>query len=176
MPEVGLPHVIVLSGPSCSGKTTVASALKEMLSTPRRPYLHIEADRFMPHLPAVWVTHDAKQEVMTRVLCRAAASFADHGFDLILDGILPYGRPRELTDALALFGRYQLCYVGVHCVADVLAARERRRSDRVPGWAAIQNEDLHEGIAYNVEIDTTRISAVENARRIRQHLTACGGL
>ena len=45
---------------------------------------------------------------MHRALHRAIASFADQGFDLIVDGVLPYGHPDSIADALSIFRRHRL--------------------------------------------------------------------
>ncbi len=107
---------------------------------------------------------------MHRALHRAIASFADQGFDLIVDGVLPYGRPNSVADALSIFHRYRFCFIGVHCDLDVLERRERRRADRTEGWARTQYQDLHDGMDYDIEVDTTTIGAGENADRIAQYL------
>ena len=164
------PWIVLLNGASCSGKTTLSRALQRRLSLPNRPFLHIEADRFLPHLPDG--DSDSSLAVpMHRALFRAIASFADQGFDLIIDGVLPYGHPDSIADALSTFRRYHLCYIGVHCELDVLEWRERTRADRTEGWARRQHQDLHDGAVYDIEVDTTATGADENADRIAQYLS-----
>ena len=107
---------------------------------------------------------------MSRALHRAIAAFANQGFDLIVDGVLPYGRPEGIADALAVFGRHRLCYLGVHCSLDALELRERQRPDRDPGWARQQFQDLHDGANYDIDLDTTETSPADNAARVAQHL------
>lgn len=162
------PWIILLSGATSSGKTTLSRALQHRLSRPARIFLHVEADRFVPLLPE----DDApgQSSPMSRALHRAIAAFAEQGFDLIVDGILPYGRPDDIADALSVFQRYRLCHVGVHCSLDVLEQRERRRPEREPGWARQQFKDLHTGAAYDVEVDTTSASAEDNAERVAGYL------
>ncbi len=46
--------IILLSGTSSSGKTTIARALAKRLSTESRPFLSVEADKYLPHLPDDW--------------------------------------------------------------------------------------------------------------------------
>ncbi len=108
---------------------------------------------------------------MSRALHRAVAAFTEQGFDLIVDGILPYGRPDDIADALCVFRRYRLCHVGVHCSLDVLEQREGRRPGRERGWARKQFQDLHAGAVYDLEVDTTATSAEDNAERIAGYLT-----
>ena len=107
---------------------------------------------------------------MHRALHRSIVSFADQGFDLIVDGVLPYGHPDSIADALSVFRRYRLCYIGVHCDLDVLEQRERERADRTEGWARRQYQDLHDDEDYDVEVDTTTTGADESADRIARYL------
>ena len=163
------PWIVLLNGTSCSGKTTLSSALLRRLSLPQRPFLHIEADRFLPHLPGD-VGDGSLAVPMHRALSRAIASFADQGFDLIVDGVLPYGHPESIADTLSIFRRYRLCYIGVHCDLEILKHRELGRPDRTDGWAARQYRDIHDGAAYDLEVDTTTTGADENADRIARYL------
>ncbi len=137
---------------------------------PNRPFLHIEADRFLPHLPDG--PSDSSLTVpMHRTLYRAIVSFSEQDFDLIVDGVLPYGHPDSIADALSTFRRRRLCYIGVHCELDVLERRELTRADRTDGWARRQYQDLHDGAVYDIEVDTTATGADENADRIAQYLS-----
>ena len=136
---------------------------------PRRPFLHIEADRFLPHLPDD-VGDGSLAVPMHRALSRAIASFADQGFDLIVDGVLPYGHPDSIADTLSIFRRHRLCYIGVHCDLDVLEQRESERANRNEGWARQQYQDIHDGAVYDIEVDTTTTGADENADRIARYM------
>ena len=108
---------------------------------------------------------------MSRALHRAIAAFAEQGFDLIVDGILPYGRPDDIADALSVFQRYRLCHVGVHCSLEVLEQREKGRPEREPGWARQQVRDLHGGAVYDVEVDTTSATPEDSAEPVARYLT-----
>ena len=162
------PWIILISGTTSSGKTTLSRALQHRLTRPTRLFLHIEADRFVPHLPED--VGPGQSSSVSRALHRAITAFAEQGFDLIVDGILPYGRPDDIADALSVFRRYRLCHVGVHCSLDVLEERERLRPQREPGWARHQFQDLHAGASYDVEVDTTAVSPEDNSERVARYL------
>ena len=163
-----IPWIVLLSGTTSSGKTTLSRAVQHRLSRPERPFLHIEADRFVPDQPKDLVGGLA--DPLHRAMYQAIAAYADQGFDLIVDGILPYGHPESIADALSTFRLYRLCYVGVHCDLDILEQREKERPDRVTGWASHQFRDLHDRAEYDVEVDTTATSPIVNADRVAEYL------
>ncbi|MFJ7194941.1 MULTISPECIES: hypothetical protein [unclassified Streptomyces] len=49
-------------------------------------------------------------------------------------------------------------------------AREIARGDHVPGMTAAQAEPVHQGVTYDIEVDTTRSGSMECARLIAAHL------
>lgn len=59
-----------------------------------------------------------------------------------------------------------MLWVGVRCQSVVAAAREMARGDRVTGMAATQAELVHQGVVYDLEVDTTHAEALECARAI----------
>ena len=165
------PLVVLLSGASCSCKTTIATELQRLLSSPYNPVLHIEADRLIPRTPQLWPpTNSERRRAFSRALHRSIAAYANERFDLIVDGALPYGDPAGLEDALLLYGRYRLIYVGVHCELVELERREKERTDRKQGWARQQFQDLHDGAEYDVQVNTTNSSAPDCAKLISDFL------
>src|SRR6266496_3308967 len=56
--------------------------------------------------------------------------------------------------------------VGVRCDSAVAAGREIARGDRVTGMAASQAEVVHQGVAYDLQVDTTHTEALAYARAI----------
>ena len=59
-----------------------------------------------------------------------------------------------------------MLWVGVRCDSAVAAGREIARGDRVTGMAAAQAELVHQGVGYDLEVDTTHTEALECARAI----------
>ncbi|MFJ2032973.1 hypothetical protein [Streptosporangium sp. NPDC087985] len=51
------------------------------------------------------------------------------------------------------------------------AGREVAPGDRVIGMAASQAEMVHQGVFYDLEVDTTRAESMECARTIATHVT-----
>jgi chloramphenicol 3-O phosphotransferase len=63
-------------------------------------------------------------------------------------------------------------WVGVRCAPEVAAAREAARGDRVAGMAAAQASAVHEGVAYDLVVDTSQASPGECAQAILARVTA----
>ncbi|MGC9667544.1 phosphotransferase-like protein [Planosporangium sp. 12N6] len=93
------------------------------------------------------------------------------GTGLILDEVFMGGGSSQKRLAAALSG-LPVVWVGVRCAPEVAAARERGRPDRVVGMARLQAERVHEGVVYDLVVDTAAASAADCARAIASHLAA----
>lgn len=179
--------VIVLNGTSSSGKTSIARGLVELLDEPwitlgvddllgalapslvgkapcregRRPLLGYDVDGTVQVEPA-WRSVEAAWHAGVAAIARA-------GIGVILDEVLLDGVAAQQRIARAL-GDLSLCWVGVHCEPAVAAARERSRPDRVAGMAASQVGRVHEGVRYDLVVNTTATSSEACARVVLGHL------
>ncbi len=163
--------VVLLSGPSSSGKTSLARALQRQLAVPA---LLVEADRAFPGLPSThpaWQPHDPSRSDTTVAFHRSVAAWAENGFHLIVDGSLPYDN-KDLRDAcLRAFAPYDLRIVGVRCSDAELVRREGTRPEpRQRGWAVRQAADIHDGMSYAAEVDTTARSSDDGAADVVRQL------
>lgn len=96
------------------------------------------------------------------------------GTGLILDEVFLGGGSSQERLAAALAG-LPVVWVGVRCEPEVAAGRERNRPDRVGGMARLQALRVHEGVVYDLVVDTTAASAADCARVIASHLAALSG-
>lgn len=127
-----------------------------------------------PEIPSVhprWSAVGRSHEEVVLAFHRSVASWAEAGFDMIVDGSLPYG-DRELRDAcVRVFDPFDLRLVGVRCSAAALVQREANRPEERPaGWATRQAEDIHDGMPYAADVDTTTRSAEECADEVAAQL------
>lgn len=169
-------EVIVLNGGSSSGKTSIARSLQAVLP---EPWLAISIDMFVDALPpdlqlgGSGIGFGADGEVSVGSTFRAlesawmqgVAAMARAGAHVIVDDVFLGGGASQQRWRDALDGSGVL-WVGVRCDAGVAAGREAGRSDRVVGMAALQAEVVHEGVTYDLEVDTTDRNAGECARTI----------
>ena len=148
--------VVMLSGTSSSGKSSLARALQRRLAIPT---VLAEADRTFPAVPSEhpgWPAQGLSGSDVVLAYHRSIAVWAECGFNLIVDGSLPY-EDRRLRDAcIRIFEPYDFRMVGVRCSDAELTRREVARPEvRPTGWAVRQAKDIHDGMRYAADVDTT---------------------
>jgi chloramphenicol 3-O phosphotransferase len=174
-------QVIVLNGGSSSGKSGIVRCLQAVLPD---PWLAFGVDSFIDALPAkmtaseAGVTFGADGTVsvgadfmaLQTAWMAGIAEMVRAGARVIIDDVFLGGaasqrRWQQVFDGLIVL------WVGVRCDSAVAAAREVARGDRVQGMAASQAGVVHEGVSYDVEVDTTHTEALECARSIAAHVS-----
>ncbi|NEB04307.1 chloramphenicol phosphotransferase CPT [Streptomyces sp. SID13726] len=166
--------MIVLNGGSSSGKSGIARCLQAVLPD---PWLVFGVDALIEAMPGTGagIEFAADGEVnvgpefmaLEAAWARGIAATAYAGARLIIDDVFLGGgatqdRWRGVLDGL------DVLWVGVRCDAEVAAGREIARGDRVRGMAEKQAEIVHQGVVYDVEVDTGRAEALECARSIAE--------
>jgi chloramphenicol 3-O phosphotransferase len=165
--------VIVLNGASSSGKSSIARALQALLA---EPYLTFGTDTLVDALPAAMADDETGISVAADGTVSVGPGFrrlehawfagltaiARDAVGIIIDEVLLEGgegqrRVRERLSGL------DILWVGVHCDVDVATAREALRPDRSVGMARSQALIVHDGVEYDIEVDTTHATAVECA-------------
>lgn len=163
--------VVVLNGPSSSGKSSLARALQARW---RGILLDGGLDRHLGMLPRTYLgtrwtevyryTYDADGRVVAirvgpagarlhRAMHRSVAALARSGCDVVVDHVL-LERCWALDLVRALEG-VPTVLVGVRLPAEVLAQREADRADRTLGQALAQLAAVHAHGGYDVEVDTS---------------------
>jgi chloramphenicol 3-O phosphotransferase len=169
-------QVIVLNGGSSSGKSGIARCLQAVLPA---PWLAFGVDALIQAMPvslqasAAGIEFAADGEVIVgpefRTLEAAwmggIAAMAHAGARIILDEVFLGGAASQQRWKQAL-GTLQALWVGVRCDSAVAAGREIARGDRVVGMAASQAQVVHQGVVYDLQVDTTHTEALECARAI----------
>lgn len=90
---------------------------------------------------------------------------AKDGVGIIADEVFLGGGRSQHRLAWALQG-LNVVWVGVRCRVDVAVQREADRPDRIVGMAASQADIVHDGVAYDLEVDTTDQAPVTCAKLI----------
>jgi chloramphenicol 3-O phosphotransferase len=189
--------VIVLNGPSSSGKTTLAAALQDILEESWLVFgidtligalplalLEIHRDAIIeahprPHLVREGgISFDAVGAItvgpewlrLEAAFLKGLSTIAEEGVHLILDAVFLAGQVSQERVRDALTGR-RVVWVGVTCDLDTRIERERDRGDRVVGTTE-QARHIHDGVSYDLTVDTTSRGADEVAREIVAHVFA----
>ncbi|WP_198676105.1 chloramphenicol phosphotransferase CPT [Kribbella monticola] len=174
-------QVIVLNGGSSSGKTGISRCLQAILP---QPWLSLSVDDLVDALPpsvlegSSGITFGEQGEVAVGAGFReiesawmtGIAAMARAGARIILDDVFLGGRESQDRVRRQLEG-LDVLWVGVRCDAEIAAGREIARGDRTGGMAAQQADIVHEGVTYDLEVDTAKAESLTCARTIANHLT-----
>ncbi|MEV7596779.1 AAA family ATPase [Kitasatospora sp. NPDC089797] len=179
-------HVIVLNGGSSSGKSSLARRLQELLP---EPWLHLGTDTLVAALPP-WLLGgddgiggltggDGTVEVgpafarLDAAWTLGVAAMARAGARIVVDEVFLGGAASQQRWRAALDG-LDVLWVGVRCDPAVAAAREAARGDRVGGMAAAQAESVHEGVGYDLVVDSSTASVEDCAGLVLARVAAGG--
>jgi chloramphenicol 3-O phosphotransferase len=176
-------RVILLNGASSVGKTSLARALQAITE---EPYLHLALDGFLASLPrATFNTPEGltfrparpngTPEVVVEIgptaaralrgMRRAIAAMGREGNNLIVDDVMLDGAAADYRECLA---GLDVTWIAVVAPLETLEARERARGDRDLGLARWQHQRVHDGIAYDLTLDTTLATPEQCAALIKQ--------
>ncbi|MDP3746426.1 MAG: hypothetical protein Q8Q88_05180 [Phenylobacterium sp.] len=90
---------------------------------------------------------------------------AAQGNNLVVDDVM-IGQG-EAAEYRRILSGHAVRLVGLFAPLEVLEARERARGDREIGLARWQYDRVHRDIAYDLELDTSATTPLENAEKIR---------
>jgi chloramphenicol 3-O phosphotransferase len=186
----GTGIVVVLDGPSSVGKSTTVAALQTAWPRVRPgPLIDAGLDRALgamgsSALPRWWdliqrydpSTADPPHRVLWGPLGRelvtgmhrAAAAWAQAGFDVVIDHVL-----LDRMTAVDLHGTLEglaVTHIGLVCDADVLEAREAERPNRTLGQAVAQLHQTRDVVERDLVLDTTMATTDELVDAILERL------
>lgn len=157
------PQCILLNGTSSSGKTSLAHALQECLPV---LFLNFSIDSVLYALPPSDLSVMIKGQPITRGeynygrlvegFHAAAAGLLATGNRLIMDNALT--RPAWKASFDAAVASHSILRVGVFCDQEVARQRELSRGDRAVGTVDNEVPLVHEGMVYDLTVDTTNTS------------------
>lgn len=170
----------MLNGGSSSGKSGIARCLQAILPA---PWLTLGVDALIEAMPGSLRAADAgivfapdggvsvgpEFDALQAAWMEGVAAMVRAGARIILDDVFLGGAASQRRWQKVLTG-LDVLWVGVRCEGAVAAAREVARGDRVQGMAASQAEIVHQGVVYDLEVDTTHTEALACARAIAARL------
>ncbi len=182
--------VIVINGASCAGKTTLAKAIQDCSP---EPCLIVSLDQFRDSLPDRYrgmnspmgttgsqglniVPTELNGTRATEIrfgdyglatlqgMRSAIASMAREGLNVVVDDLLIH--PNHRDGYLHALKDFQTIFVGVHCNIEEMERREADREGRFPGTAKTTLQQVHSGMKYDIEVDTSKDTPHELAERV----------
>jgi len=148
--------IIIINGPSSSGKTTLALALQEQLDI---PFIRFSFDLFIDHkaFPSEQIKRgkfswEQMRPFVFRGLHQCLPALATAGNNIIFDHIIE--TKAWLFELISLISGLDVFLVGLHCSLAELERREIQRGDRRPGEARQDFETVHIIPTYDLEIDS----------------------
>jgi chloramphenicol 3-O phosphotransferase len=171
-------NIILLNGPSSSGKTSILHALQNLME---EPYLEAGIDKFIYMLPGrylerpLWddvlglaIQAGAEGHLLIAGMHRAIASLSRAGNHVIADHVLV--EPLWLQDCANLFNDLPAYFIGIHCPLLILEQREQARRTRTLGQAKAQFGRVHAHCVYDLEVDTSINTPEECALQIQARM------
>ncbi|MFI6320683.1 chloramphenicol phosphotransferase CPT [Nonomuraea sp. NPDC050556] len=169
-------QMIVLNGGSSAGKSEIVRRLQAVLP---EPWLAFGVDAFVDALPPAMQDSGEGIEfapdggvIVGPVFRRLEAAWmagivatVRAGVPVIVDDVFLGGAASQQRWKRALDG-LDVLWVGVRCDSAVAAEREKARGDRILGMAAAQADIVHEGVVYDLVVDTTHTASELCARTI----------
>lgn len=169
--------LIVINGPSSSGKSTLADAIQKESN---EIWWSVSVDAITafatPSLKQDNKEHESHLNILKKLVRIATQLTRRNIEDLLTDGhnvIFEIVCQNGYIDAdywKSIFNGYPAIWVGLDTNLDELERRESIRGDRLKGLAAWHKQRVHRGIEYNLFFETTYLSPREAAHVILQQL------
>jgi len=172
-------RVVLLHGTSSSGKTTVARAVQKLSD---EPWVRLGIDAVWNAIDERWMEHGPRAsegflwrkdativpgpvgQRLAAGMRAALAAFARADNDLLVDDV--FIDPAWLEGWRTELADIDLLLVRVEAPPHLLEEREAARGNRIAGEARAQVDVIHQGIDYDLTVDTSRQSPEECARSI----------
>ena len=168
LPINGVKHmekqIILLNGPSSSGKSTLSRALQGLIEEKGKgKYEIVSIDDFMKIATDETIYEDDVFEI-NEDMCRAAAEILKDAPGVIIDHVIT--SERIYQQLLDLLGNFQIRTVHVSCPLEVLLQREQARGNLCIGSAEASYTYLYPREGYDLTVDNAARPAEENAALI----------
>jgi chloramphenicol 3-O phosphotransferase len=148
--------IIIINGPSSSGKSTLALALQQKLDT---PFIRFSFDLFLDHksLPIEQIRNQQFSWELMRPavftgLHQCLPALASAGNNVVFDHIIE--TKDWLHNLISCVADFDVFFVGLHCSLPELERREMLRGNRRHGEALADFQTVHTITAYDLELNS----------------------
>lgn len=158
-----MKNIILLNGPSSSGKSTLSKALQSYFANIGKKYNIISIDDFMKISTSETIYEDDVYEISLD-MCKAILDSLKNNEGVIVDHVIT--SPRIFNQFIDTTNDYSHLLVRVTCPLDVLLQREKSRGNRHKGSAKDSYDYLYPKDGYDVTVDTHNMSLDECIKTI----------
>ena len=156
--------VILLNGPSSSGKSTLAGTLQKNIQLKRNEeYGVISIDDFLIMTPEKPIYEDDVFEISSKI-CEKAIEILESKQGIIIDHVIT--SERIFNQLMAALKAYHIYLIQVMCPLSELRKREAERKNRALGSAEGSYEYLFPKDGYDLTMNTFKLSSTECSLRI----------
>ena len=148
--------IIIINGPSSSGKTTLALALQKQLDL---PFIRFSFDLFLDHkaFPSEQIksgkfSWDLMRPSVFRGIQQCLPALATAGNNILFDHIIE--TKAWLYDLISKVSELDVFFVGLHCSLPELERRELQRGNRREGEARQDFQTVHSITSYDLELNS----------------------
>ena len=148
--------IIIINGPSSSGKTTLALAAQKQFDI---PFLRFSFDLFLDNkvLPLDQMRNgtfswDLMRPSVFKGIHQCLPALATAGNNIIFDHIIE--TKGFLQELIQLISDLDVFFVGLHCSLSELERREMQRGNRNIGEARTDLETVHQITSYDLELNS----------------------
>lgn len=161
-------HIILLNGPSSSGKSTLSKSLqKKIKKLINENYAVVSIDDFMKISTEETIYEDDVFEISDS-MCYKVLELLKTSSGVIIDHVIT--SPRIYNQLIVILGGFNILLVHVSCPLDVLKKRELERKNRCLGSAESSYTYLFPKYGYDITVDTNSISTEECSNLIYEKL------
>lgn len=140
-----------------------------------KPFVHLSFDTYLDLLPerfleaeGIFLSNKPLSEIPTQPPAdglysglvegfhRTLAAMASTGLDIIIDHAIK--NEAWFLECYTQLHTYNVYFVGLHCAAQILEAREIERGDRPIGLSRAHNRAVHTNMVYDLELDTGELN------------------
>lgn len=183
--------IIILNGPSVAGKSSIQKKIQESFD---QLYLTAGLDSFVVNTLGNKISSEINGVLVSKLIMstdqegnpvaewhigplgkkvfkgmhRAIAAFAGVGNNLVVDYIM-YSQDL-LVDLVKVLKNYKVYFVGVRIPLEILEQREKERNTSPIGHARSHYNIVHTHDIYDLEVDTSQLTAEECAEKIKKFI------
>lgn len=151
--------IIVINGPSSSGKTTLARALQKQFDV---PFIRFSFDLFLDYqaFPMEQIRNgtfswDSMRPSVFSGIHQCLPALATAGNNIIFDHIIE--TKMWLHHLISIILALDVFFVGLHCSLAELERRELQRGNRRSGEARLDFETVHSITSYDLELNSENL-------------------